>query len=242
MADERFVRRACGIVAIALAACSSPPASDMPDSRVVMNDDSGVPACIAPTPPSIAGSICRCTSDCATPGLCQTEDVHGEPMGQCRVACSTAAPCPSGYRCTSDNLCEQTCTAAGQCGSARYCFIGTCTPYCAADTDCFSGHCDPYTGRCTATVTMPTGGQTGDACIADADCRSTHCSTTHTCIELCVLGRASCPGNEGCYSGNPAHTIEAGLCVQNCDGGVTCRDPTTQCTALPELGGGMYCV
>ena len=201
MADERFVRRACGIVAIALAACSSPPASDMPDSRVVMNDDSGVPACIAPTPPSIAGSICRCTSD---------------------------------------NLCEQTCTAAGQCGSARYCFIGTCTPYCAADTDCFSGHCDPYTGRCTATVTMPTGGQTGDACIADADCRSTHCSTTHTCIELCVLGRASCPGNEGCYSGNPAHTIEAGLCVQNCDGGVTCRDPTTQCTALPELGGGMY--
>ncbi|MBS2021344.1 MAG: hypothetical protein JST92_02970 [Deltaproteobacteria bacterium] len=174
---------------------------------------------------------CASDNDCTQPTRPHCKGGGSSATGVC-VACTTAAQCGAGERCTSDNQCVPVCTAASE---AQDC--PTNTPKCKespAGNSCVqcltNAQCSGATPTCSATNTCIPTPQTG--CQSDNDCPAGQhkCDTSvspHACVQC--LSTPDCTNGDLCTNKTCAPPPLGGLGEQcrtdnSCDSGLICVD------------------
>jgi hypothetical protein len=189
----------------------------------------------APTDPVYfhpVGDACAAAGDC--PGELCLE-------GYCTRKCLPQAPCPTGFVCAEDGLCEAAPVGAA-CAAAQDCPDGKCLPEGFCSRVCGDGVSCPYPTTCTAGTCqlLPVGAP----CEAAADCAPGVChqgTCTRACggayacpvpttcdaeLALCVpipMGDA-CTSDAACASGRCVEGICSRACTEDahCEAGTTC--------------------
>lgn len=135
------------------------------------------------------------------------------------VACSTSAPCPTGWTC-AEGACHLICTTTPDCGGAGIC-IGTtlCTRTCKLEdpaADCGSEGLGCFVA--TGVTDCIKAGTSSTSCAIAADCIPGYtCVGNLDCRKWCRVGHAAedCPPQKLCQDGSLiVEGVQYGVCSE----------------------------